>query len=238
MKELGHLVTLPVVEEYSRKKVCISARWLVEFRAIKWQDGHSNWFQSWSRAKDAMVTGGSGPSRYASEWCTTPGCAHHCASAALRLWWLSAYPGKGASFTARFLPPAAQGLCCLVCDTPADGRAGQGYPSPNPAAHAGNLHPSRAWQPLCTAPGALPGAENETNLQAYVGDSGSNILSSVPSLRSPAFQPALFVQCCGRSLGSHMCFLVWCMIVHASSRPGAPPALFSENQACQSTCTC
>lgn len=45
MKDLGHLVTLSVLEEYSRKKVCAGAHGVVQFHAVERQAGCS-----WSRA--------------------------------------------------------------------------------------------------------------------------------------------------------------------------------------------
>lgn len=184
-----------------------------------------------------MVTGGSGPS-----CCQTGQGTLVCGSRALSMPWgcdcFWHHQGR-----VPHLPQVSTASCpgSLLLGTQhlRDGRAGVREPS---------LCPCRKFVPHQSPKTPLYHSRHFTwwekwdKLQAYVGDSGDNILAPchvcschVASLSSFS---ASSVPCCALPLGSRGGFLFWCTVVHTTSWPGAPPALCSENQACQSTRTC
>lgn len=93
-------------------------------------------------------------------------------------------------------------------------------------------------QEICTLPGpesfsALLQAftwcrEQDFSVQAYVEDCRSNILALAKSQHFLVSQPALCLLSTVQGL-SFSWVLFQCMIVHVSSQPSAPPALFPES---------
>lgn len=129
----------------------------------------------------------------ASRQCTTPGCVaalHMCCPEAVMAFGII---GEGCLVYNQVSTASCPGSLLLGTQHPGwwQGRAGQGYASPRPAAHAGNLQPTRAWKPLCTAPGALAGARNETNYKRML-----RIAVTTYLLLSHHFTPQPFSQLC------------------------------------------